>query len=207
MFERNLVAQGIDCVLTQWLLNTLRPRQDGRHFPDDICKCISLNENVWISIKISLKFVPKGPLNNIPALFQIMACADQATSHYLNQWWSDYRGMYVSPNELRHSVKILLVWWIFQHCGYGKYWPWYKYLYIDDISTAYRYCFLMFCFVVVKSWVSDKVVIFSITSLAPKQLKDCPGGCDLILNNMGKSDQHQTTTKYNRGYSPWIVWD
>ena len=33
-----------------------------------------LNENVWISIKISLnKFLPKGPINNIPALFQIMA--------------------------------------------------------------------------------------------------------------------------------------
>ena len=26
-----------------------------------------LNENVWVAIKISLKFVPKGPLNNIPA--------------------------------------------------------------------------------------------------------------------------------------------
>ena len=26
--------------------NTLRPRQDGRHFPDDIFKCIFLNENV-----------------------------------------------------------------------------------------------------------------------------------------------------------------
>ena len=53
--------------------NTLRPRQNGRHFPDDICKWIFLNENVGISIKISLKFVPKGPINKIPALFQIMA--------------------------------------------------------------------------------------------------------------------------------------
>ena len=32
-----------------------------------------LNENVWISINISLKFVPKGPINNIPTLVQIMA--------------------------------------------------------------------------------------------------------------------------------------
>ena len=54
-------------------LNTLRPRQNGRHFPDDIFKCIFLNENVWISIKISLNFVPRGPINNIPALVQIMA--------------------------------------------------------------------------------------------------------------------------------------
>ena len=31
------------------------------------------NENIWILIKISLKFVPKGSINNIPALVQIMA--------------------------------------------------------------------------------------------------------------------------------------
>ena len=53
--------------------NTLRPRQNGRHFPDYIFKCIFLNENVLISIKFSLKFIPKGPINNIPALVQIMA--------------------------------------------------------------------------------------------------------------------------------------
>ena len=53
--------------------NTLRPRQIGRHFADDIFNCIFLNENVWIPIRISLKFVPKGPINNIPALVQIMA--------------------------------------------------------------------------------------------------------------------------------------
>ena len=52
--------------------NTLRPRHNGRHFADDIF-CIFLNENVWIPIKISLKFVPKGPINYIPALVQIMA--------------------------------------------------------------------------------------------------------------------------------------
>ena len=37
-------------------------------FPDDIFKCIFLNENVLILIKISLKFVPKGQINNIPPL-------------------------------------------------------------------------------------------------------------------------------------------
>ena len=51
----------------------LRPRQNGRHFADDIYKGIFLNENLWISIKISLKFVPKGSINNIPTLVQIMA--------------------------------------------------------------------------------------------------------------------------------------
>ena len=54
-------------------INTLRLRQDGRHFPDDIFKCIFLNENARISLKKSLKFVPKVRINNIPALVQIMA--------------------------------------------------------------------------------------------------------------------------------------
>ena len=54
-------------------LNTLRPRQNGRYFTGDAFKCIFLKENVWILLKISLKFVPKGPINNIPSLVQIMA--------------------------------------------------------------------------------------------------------------------------------------
>ena len=54
-------------------INTLKPKQNGRHFAGDIFKCIFMNENVWFPIKISLKFVPKGLLNNIPSLVQIMA--------------------------------------------------------------------------------------------------------------------------------------
>ena len=53
--------------------NTLRPRQNGRHFADDTFKRIFMNENVRISINISLKCVPKCLINNIPALVQIMA--------------------------------------------------------------------------------------------------------------------------------------
>ena len=58
---------------SQQSFNTLRPRQHGPHFADDSFKRIFLNENIGISIKISLKFVHKGPMNNIPALVQIMA--------------------------------------------------------------------------------------------------------------------------------------
>ena len=38
-------------------INTLRPRQNGRYFPDDIFKGMFLNENDWISIKISMKLI------------------------------------------------------------------------------------------------------------------------------------------------------
>ena len=49
--------------------NALWPRQDSHHFTEDIFKYIFLNKNVFISIKISLK----DPINNVPALLQIMA--------------------------------------------------------------------------------------------------------------------------------------
>ena len=58
---------------TEPCVNTLRPRHNGRHFADDVFKCIFVNENGWILLKISLKFVPKGPINNIPSLVQVMA--------------------------------------------------------------------------------------------------------------------------------------
>ena len=68
------------CILLMLLLitadvNTLWRRQNFRQFLHDIFKCIFLNEDVLISIKISLKFVPKGPINDISALVQIMAPA------------------------------------------------------------------------------------------------------------------------------------
>ena len=54
-------------------VNTLRLRQNCRHFSDDAFKCIFLHENCRILHEISLKFVLKGPLNNITGLVQIMA--------------------------------------------------------------------------------------------------------------------------------------
>ena len=54
------------------ILNTLRPRPNSRQFPDDIFKCMFLNENILISIKTPQKFIPRFLINNIPALVQIM---------------------------------------------------------------------------------------------------------------------------------------
>ena len=54
-------------------VNTLRPRRNGDHFADDNVKCIFLNKNTRITIEISLKFVHKDLINNMPALVQIMA--------------------------------------------------------------------------------------------------------------------------------------
>ena len=56
-----------------YTVNSLKLRRNERCNADDIFKCIFLKENVWIPTKISLKFVPKGRINNIPALVQITA--------------------------------------------------------------------------------------------------------------------------------------
>ena len=68
-----VIMVGSQPMLKAWWTKHMGPRQNGRHFADDTFKHIFLNENARISIKISLKFVPKGPINNIPALVQIMA--------------------------------------------------------------------------------------------------------------------------------------
>ena len=51
----------------------ISPWQNGRHFADDISICSLVNEKPYILIKISLKFIPNGPIDNDPALGQIMA--------------------------------------------------------------------------------------------------------------------------------------
>ena len=62
-----------NCIFQFFEYNTLGPRQNGRHRSDDMLKCVFLDENVKVSIKISLKFVRKVRFNNIPALVQTMA--------------------------------------------------------------------------------------------------------------------------------------
>ena len=85
------------------VVNTLRLRQNGRHFTDDIFKCILLNEDEWISTKISLKFVPKGPINNIPALVHIIAwraMVIRQTIVWTNEGWFTEAYVSLSLNEL-----------------------------------------------------------------------------------------------------------
>ena len=53
-------------------LTHLRSRQNGRDLADDAFKRFFLNENGRISVEISLKFVPTCPINNIPALDQMV---------------------------------------------------------------------------------------------------------------------------------------
>ena len=100
-----------DCVKICWvnsswdssgLINTLRPKQNGCHFGDSIFNDFSVNENLSYnyncteicSLGSNWQYCSIGPDNGLGA--------KQATSHYLNQSWLDYRHIFASLglNEL-----------------------------------------------------------------------------------------------------------
>ena len=54
-------------------INSSPREQMAATFADNIFKCIFLNENVRVMVKISLKFVPEGSNDNKSALVQVMA--------------------------------------------------------------------------------------------------------------------------------------
>ena len=76
---KSVLKSIIDIYLIQWwstllthiCINLSPPGQDGCHFADDIFRCIFMNETFCILIKISLEFVPKGPINNNPSQVEI----------------------------------------------------------------------------------------------------------------------------------------
>ena len=92
-------------------LNTLRPRQNRRHFADDILKCIFFNKNHRISIQNSIKYVSMGLIDNIPTLVQIMAwhrAADKPLSEAMMALFAD---AYV-----RHSALM----WLLVHLAFEQ---------------------------------------------------------------------------------------
>ena len=76
---------------------------------------------VTLSIKISLKFVPKGPINNIPALVQIMAWHRSGDKPISEPKWLVYWRIYASLNELKPGMAMLVNKvtrkWTEQNCG------------------------------------------------------------------------------------------
>ena len=49
-------------------INSFPPGQNGCHLTDNVFWCIFRNDKFCILIKISLKFIPKGPIDSNPAL-------------------------------------------------------------------------------------------------------------------------------------------
>ena len=111
-------------------VDSFSPGQNGRHLPEDIIKCVYMNEKLYISIHISLKFVHKGPIDNIPALVQIMA-------------WRRPGDKPLSEPMLT-QITYAYMW----HLG-----RWVK-LRSHEISFVHNICFS--CSIVLKFWINDQ---------------------------------------------------
>ena len=90
-------AQHIVCIS-----NTLRSRQNGRHLADDAFKRFFLMKMLEFRLKFHWSLFLRVRLTIFQHWIRSWLGADAATSHYLNQWWLDYRRIYASLglNEL-----------------------------------------------------------------------------------------------------------
>ena len=68
---------------------------------DSIFKCIFINEKFCISIQISLKFVPRGPVDNRPALVQVMAWRQTGDQIH----WCLYAALGGVNKPQQHTIK------------------------------------------------------------------------------------------------------
>ena len=80
------------------MVNSSSSGQNGRHFADDIFKWYLMNEKFYISMRISLKFVPEGPNDNKSTLVQVMAWC-QTGDKSLPEPICHTRGRWVKKNK------------------------------------------------------------------------------------------------------------
>ena len=126
---------------------TLRPRKNGGHFPDGIFQWIFFNENVWISINISLKFVPRGPINNIPTLVQVMAWHQPGDKPLPEP-------MMITDAYMRHSASMswsqVLHVLVHDNCFWpiSSFWTWLLSQEEQKLVGSSKYQFLLWCFAI-----------------------------------------------------------
>ena len=112
--------------------NTLRPRQNDRHFADHIFNTFSSMEMFVLRFKMSLNFVPRGLINNIAALVQITAWrrpGDKPLSEPMMvrlpthicvtrpQWHVLYPTVQVIDHRTSHYLQY--IWFMIRYRNYG----------------------------------------------------------------------------------------
>ena len=80
------------------VISTLKPKQNGRHLSDDIFKCIFLNEDVWIFVKIHCNLCPR-----IQLIFQN---SDNCLTSFRRQAIIWNNGGQFSYAYIRHSASM-----------------------------------------------------------------------------------------------------
>ena len=80
-------------------LNLSPPGQNGRHFSDNIFKCIFMREKSCMSIRILLKFVSKSPIDNISALVLVMAWRQTGDKPLPEPMLTQFTDAYMNSDE------------------------------------------------------------------------------------------------------------
>ena len=91
-----------DDLLIIYHVITLRPKQNGNQFTDDNFNGVFVIENVWISIAISLKSNPKGPVDEKSAIVQVMAGSGTGDKPFLESMTTRFNDTYI-----RHQASML----------------------------------------------------------------------------------------------------
>ena len=105
ILKLNLYLMKMSFINIQWKcfwadsVNPSKPGQNGQLITD-IFKCIFLNENLCILIRISLQFVPEAPIDNNSALVPVMACHWTGDKPLPEPWCSVHRRIYAAIGEM-----------------------------------------------------------------------------------------------------------
>ena len=91
-------------------INTLRPRQNARHSQTTFSSTFSWMKMFEFRLKVHWSLFLRVELTIFQHWFGLWLGAVQATSHYLNQWWFDYRRIYASLGLNELSAKIQNSW-------------------------------------------------------------------------------------------------
>ena len=83
VFSLHTISCDIKLFIFLQIINTLRPRQNGHHFPNDTSQCIFLNENVWISIRFNWSLFLRVQSTIFQHWFRYWLGAKQVTSYNL----------------------------------------------------------------------------------------------------------------------------
>ena len=105
---------GTQSIYLEVTFNTSRPRQNGRHFSDNISNAFSSMKMFGFWSKFHWSLFPGVQLTKFQHWFRSWLGAEQATSHCLNQWWSVYWCIYTSLGlgELKQAYLVKLAWFL-----------------------------------------------------------------------------------------------
>ena len=100
------------CITQTRCVSLSPPRQNGRHFADQIFRYIFDNEKLCILLRISLKFVHTGPVANKPTLVQIMAWHLSVNKPLSEPLMAQFTDVYI---YIYVCVCVMLPGWVDKH--------------------------------------------------------------------------------------------